>query len=367
VIRFKQGNILEESAEALVNTVNCVGVMGKGVALQFKQAFPENFHKYKKACTAKEVEAGRMFIVSTGQLLFPRYIVNFPTKRHWKEKSQIADIRSGLAALIQDIQRLEIRSIAIPPLGCGNGGLDWQEVQPLIEEAFASLPEVEVIIFAPQEAPSQIKVNTPLPSMTRSRALFIKLLELYGIPGYELSKLEIQKLAYFLQEAGEPLKLRYVKHQFGPYADNLNHVLQRLEGHFIRGYGDRTQHSHISVLQTGIEAAQSFLAGQVDAQERLERVGNLIMGFETPYGMEMLATLHWVAKEDPEAAIDCDKAIQKVQEWSDRKQKLFQINHLQIAWHHLQEQGWLGSHPSATIDHLLTSQQAILENISNIQ
>jgi O-acetyl-ADP-ribose deacetylase (regulator of RNase III)/uncharacterized protein YwgA len=343
VIRFKQGNILEESAEALVNTVNCVGVMGKGVALQFKQAFPENFQKYKKACTAKEVQAGKMFIVPTGRLLLPRYIVNFPTKRHWKEKSQMSDIRSGLEALIQDVRKLEIQSIAIPPLGCGNGGLDWQEVRPLIETAFASLPEVEVIIFAPQEAPSQIKVDTPLPDMTRSRALFIKLLELYGIPGYELSKLEIQKLAYFLQEAGEPLKLRYVKHQFGPYADNLNHVLQRLEGHFIRGYGDRSQRSHISVLQSGIEAAQSFLANQADAQERLERVGNLIMGFETPYGMEMLATIHWVTKEDPEAATNCDKAIQKVQEWSDRKQKLFQINHLQIAWHHLQEQGWLSS------------------------
>ncbi len=146
-----------------------------------------------------------------------------------------------------------------------------------------------------------------------------------------------------MQEAGEPLKLRYVKHQFGPYADNLNHVLQRIEGHFIRGFGDRTQHSHISVLETGIEAAQSFLASQTDAQKRLERVGNLIMGFETPYGMEMLATLHWVAKEYPEAAINCDKAIQKVQEWSDRKEKLFQTNHLQIAWHHLQEQGWLDS------------------------
>lgn len=154
MICYKQGNILEESADALVNTVNCVGVMGKGLALQFKQAFPENFHKYKNACAVKEVQAGKMFIVATEQLFLPRYIINFPTKRHWREKSQMADIRSGLAALIQDVQRLDIQSIAMPALGCGNGGLDWQEVRPSIEAAFASLPEVEVIIFAHQEASS---------------------------------------------------------------------------------------------------------------------------------------------------------------------------------------------------------------------
>jgi O-acetyl-ADP-ribose deacetylase (regulator of RNase III) len=346
MISFKQGNLLQENAEALVNTVNCVGVMGKGVALQFKQAFPENFQKYKKACTSKEVKSGQMFIVPTNQLLPPRYIINFPTKRHWKEKSQLADIQAGLEALVKDVQRLEIQSIAIPPLGCGNGGLDWDVVRPLIEEAFEQLPDVEVIIFAPQAAPMQMKVAESQPKMTRSRALFIQLLELYGIPGYELSKIEIQKLAYFLQEAGEPLKLRYVKHQFGPYADNLNHVLQKIEGHFIKGYGDRVQRSHISVLPLGSKTAKEFLANQPDAQARLEQVGNLIMGFETPYGMEMLATVHWVAQETPAAAIDCDLAIQKFQEWSNRKQKLFKTDHLQIAWHHLYKQGWLNPNSS---------------------
>ena len=186
-----------------------------------------------------------------------------------------------------------------------------------------------------------MKLAPEKPQMTRARALFVRLLELYGIPGYRLSKLEIQKLAYFLQVAGEPLRLRYVKHQYGPYADNLNHVLQKIEGHFTRGYGDRSQNSDIYVLPEGRKEAEAFLATHQDSRERLERVSSLITGFETPYGMEMLATVHWVATEDPQAALDCERAIERVQEWSDRKRELFKPNHLRKAWKHLDEQNWL--------------------------
>jgi O-acetyl-ADP-ribose deacetylase (regulator of RNase III) len=342
MIEFKQGNLLEENAEALVNTVNCVGVMGKGIALQFKQAFPENFRQYEKACRADEVQPGRMFTFPTSSLFYPRYIINFPTKRHWRGKSKIEDIKSGLKALVAEVQQLGISSIAIPPLGCGNGGLDWAKVKPLIESAFAELPDVKVIVFEPTGAPEvdKIQVATSKPNMTRSRSLLIRLLELYGIPGYRLTMLEVQKLAYFLQTAGEPLKLRYVKHKYGPYADNLNHALQRIEGHCIRGYGDRSREAEIYVLPEGREAAQTFLATELDAKERLKRVSHLITGFETPYGMEMLATVHWVAQENHKAAKDAEVAIALVHEWSDRKRKLFKPEHIRKAWQRLHEQGW---------------------------
>lgn len=149
MLEFKQGNLLEEDAQALVNAVNCVGVMGKGIALQFKQAFPENFQRYKKAYDAKEVQPGRMFTVPTGKLFNPKYIINFPTKRHWKDKSKIEDIQIGLKALVTEVQHLGITSIAIPALGCGNGGLDWLEVKPLVKSAFFELPEVKAIVFEP--------------------------------------------------------------------------------------------------------------------------------------------------------------------------------------------------------------------------
>ena len=140
-----------------------------------------------------------------------------------------------------------------------------------------------------------MRIATEKPQMTRARALFISLLELHGIPGYRLTMLEIQKLAYFLQVAGEPLKLKYVKEKYGHYANNLNHVLQKLEGHYIRGYGDRSGEAQIYVLSEGKIAARDFLQNAADANVRLERVSGLINGFETPYGMELLATVHWVA------------------------------------------------------------------------
>ena len=146
MIEYKQGNLLEEETEALVNTVNCVGVMGKGLALQFKGAFPENFQNYKQACEAQKVQPGKMFITSTDKT-FPRYIINFPTKRHWRGKSRIEDIEAGLKALVVEVERLNIKSIAIPPLGCGHGGLSWTVVKPLIIAAFAELPDVKVVIF----------------------------------------------------------------------------------------------------------------------------------------------------------------------------------------------------------------------------
>jgi O-acetyl-ADP-ribose deacetylase (regulator of RNase III) len=346
MLKLKRGNLLDEKTEALVNTVNCVGVMGKGVALQFKRAFPDNFKQYQKACKNNEVEPGRMFTVATDSLLNPRYIINFPTKRHWRQPSQIDDIKAGLAALVEEVQRLRIRSIAIPPLGCGNGGLDWAEVKPLILETFKPLPNVESIVFEPAGAPpvAAMAIATSKPPMTAFRAALIRILEIYGLPGYSASRIEIQKLAYFLKVAGEPTlqTLAYQRFHYGPYAHNLCHALQGMEGHYIRGYGDGSGRAQIQVLPEGRQAAQSFLAEGKNAAPYLDRVSQLIEGFETPYGMEMLATLHWVTQEDPQAAADCAVAIERVREWSDRKKNLFKPQHLAMAWNHLKTQGWLG-------------------------
>ena len=153
MIKIERGNVLEAQAETLVNTVNCVGFMGKGIALQFKKAYPENFEAYQKACRAHEVQPGRMFIFARESMLDVKFIINFPTKRHWKGKSRYEDIEDGLKALVADVRRLGTRSIAIPPLGCGLGGLDWDRVRPMIQAAFAELPDVEVILFEPAGAP----------------------------------------------------------------------------------------------------------------------------------------------------------------------------------------------------------------------
>ncbi len=142
------GNLLESDAEGLVNTVNTVGVMGKGIALQFKYAFPANFKAYAKACKRQDVTLGKIFVFDNGQLTKPRWIVNFPTKGHWRSRSRISDVEAGLDDLRRVITRLGIASIAIPPLGCGNGGLGWADVRPLITEKLDGL-ETEVLLYAP--------------------------------------------------------------------------------------------------------------------------------------------------------------------------------------------------------------------------
>ena len=343
MIHYSKGNLLQADVEAIINTVNCVGVMGKGIALQFKQAFPDNFAAYAKACKAKQVQPGYMFLFEQENLVNPHFIINFPTKTHWKAKSLLEHVEQGLVDLVQVIRDKQIKSIAIPPLGCGNGGLDWVVVRPLIEQALAQLPEVDTYVYGPQPAPAvdTMPVTTKAPNMTRARALFIKLIEQYSLPGYRLSLLEVQKLGYFLQESGEALRLNYVKHHFGPYAENLNHVLQRIEGHFIRGYGDRNKDAQIHLMPDAVTQADVFLANDVDASQRLAQVEALIEGFETPYSMELLASVHWVSTRESVASEE--EAVTKVQGWNPRKAKLMQAKHIQKAFERLRDQQWVTS------------------------
>lgn len=339
MIEYKSGNLLESDAEALVNTVNCVGVMGKGIALQFKQAFPENFKIYEKACKNNEVVPGEMFVYSINSMFNPQFIINFPTKRHWKGKSRLEDIQSGLVGLIKTIRQYNIKSVALPPLGCGNGGLNWDIVRPMIEEAVMQIPDVQFNIYAPLGSPDsdKIKIGTVKPKLTRARALLIKIMELYGAPGYKLSLLEVQKLAYFLQESGETLKLNFVQAKYGPYAENLNHVLQRLEGHYIRGYGDRNRKAEIFLLPNAVKEATEFLNATSDGQinKQLEKMKKAIFGFETPYGLELLSTTHWILKNHPDSKQDVNMVIQHFQDWNDRKKQLFREKHIRQAKEHL--------------------------------
>lgn len=337
------GNILTDNAEALVNTVNCVGVMGKGIALQFKKAFPENFKAYEAACRRKEVKPGRMYVFETGQMFNPRYIINFPTKRHWRGKSRYEDIESGLRALVREVRQRKIHSIAIPPLGSGLGGLQWGRVKVMIEEAFQDMPDVRVKLYEPKGSPDakDMPVGTTKPRMTVARALLIKLMKQYARFAYRLTLLEIQKLAYFLQESGMDLKLRYVKHLYGPYAHNLNKVLEILEGHHIRGYGDTQKPDvEISLLPDAEKAADRFLQNDPSATGHLERVADLVDGFETPYGMELLSSVHWAAVHDGEVS-DAESAVSAMAHWNDRKRRLFRPAHIRLAWERLQAEGWV--------------------------
>lgn len=344
MIEITHGDILRADTEAIVNTVNCVGVMGRGIALQFKKAWPDNFKAYAAACNSKNVQPGKMFIFETGQLANPRFIINFPTKRHWKGASRIEDIESGLVALVADIQRLGIKSIAIPPLGAGLGGLDWLVVRDKIEAAMQPLSDVQVLLYEPAGAPQNDRIakQKEVPKMTAGRAVLIELMQRYlkGLLDPTVSLLEVHKLLYFMQEAGEPLRLNYQKAHYGPYAQNLRHVLNAIEGHFISGYadgGDKPE-KELQLVPGAVKEAQEFLEQHPDTRERFTKVSELVEGFESPLGLELLATVHWLNKY--EHARSTEQVIESFHSWNTRKQQ-FTARQITIAEKVLARQDWL--------------------------
>ncbi|MEP7119832.1 MAG: macro domain-containing protein [Byssovorax sp.] len=345
MIERGHGNLLEAQVDALVNTVNTEGVMGKGIALQFKKAFPSSYEEYRRECMAGRIEVGKVMVVHLGTFM-PRFIIQFPTKKHWRNPSKLEYVRDGLVDLVAQVRALGIRSIALPPLGCGNGGLAWDDVRPLLEAAFESLPEVRTILFAPTGTPEPATMpnRTKRPSMTAGRAAVLAIMDRYLSTGYDyrLSLLEVQKLAYFLQSAGQPLRLDYKADRYGPYADKLRHVLNHIEGHFTEGFGDgrSAPETPIALRPDAALAAAEFLKEDPETRERLDRVASLIEGFETPLGMELLATVHWVMTERANAREDVSAAIEGVHSWNSRKAKEMKPVQIQAAWSRLREMNW---------------------------
>jgi O-acetyl-ADP-ribose deacetylase (regulator of RNase III) len=315
--------------------------MGKGLALQFKAAFPDNFSAYREACKAGLVRVGRVFAFERVEA--PRWIINFPTKDHWRDPSRLEYIEDGLADLVQCVQKHNIASLALPPLGCGNGGLEWSAVKPVILRALSSLPSATVILFEPSTTPLvALPRTTPKPRMTAARAALLALLDNYLSTGYEyrLSLIEVQKLAYFLQLAGEPLRLDYRAHHYGPYADNLRKALRNMEGHYTRGLGDgnNSPDTPLELLPGAAQEARAFLSHELPSLERMERVAKLIEGFETPFGMELLGTVHWVASNAPLQEFGAITSL--VHAWSPRKRSTMKPGHIRAAWERLQAHPW---------------------------
>lgn len=350
MITFTQGNLLEARAEALVNTVNTVGVMGKGIALMFRERFDENFRRYAAACKSKEVRIGKMFVTEVRELDGPRWIVNFPTKQHWKGDSKIDWITDGLRDLRRFLIENEVKSVAVPPLGAGNGGLDWAEVRPRIEEALAGL-ETEVLVFEPTQKYQNVAKRAGVERLTPARALIAELVRQYWVLGMECSLLEIQKLAWFLERSIEraglkPLDLRFVPHKYGPYADRLRHLLQGLDGSYLqcdKRIGDADPLDVIWFDDARKTLVQAYLKSEAkEYAPALEATVALIDGFESPFGMELLATVDWLlAKEGVAPAVPAVR--EGLRHWSggadvaERKNRLFDDRALNIALERLSQ------------------------------
>jgi O-acetyl-ADP-ribose deacetylase (regulator of RNase III) len=344
MITFTQGNLLEARAEALVNTVNTVGVMGKGIALMFKERFAENFHRYAAACKAKEVRTGKMLVTEVRELDGPRWIVNFPTKQHWRGDSKIEWITEGLQDLRRFLIENKVESVAIPPLGAGNGGLDWAEVRARIEAALSDL-ESKILVFEPTRKYQNVAKRSGVEKLTPARALIAELVRCYWVLGMECSLLEIQKLAWFLERAIEraglpSLDLRFQPHKYGPYADRLRHLLEGLDGSYLHCEKRISDADPLDVIWFE-DARKTFVQTYLKNEAKeyvpaLEATAALIDGFESPFGMELLATVDWLlARENVEPTVP---ALRKgLRHWvggSDaavRKGRLFDDRALGIA------------------------------------
>lgn len=345
-MNYVKGNLLDAETDALVNTVNTVGVMGKGIALQFKETFPENFKIYSAACKRNEIRPGNLLVVKERTLQGEKIIINFPTKTQWRLKSEYDFIERGLKELVKVIEELKIKSIAIPPLGCGNGGLKWESVKVLLNKYLGTLSDIDIQIFEPNEAVKELLKKQELKKdvmLTPARAMLLHAMYNYDSQGENTSLFVANKLAYFLQRLGEPAlkKLTFQASHYGPYNVGVAHVLFRLNGKYISGLEQGSakpfdplelNYSKFSEVTRYVDKECSF-----EQKKRILNLVELIDGFESALSLEILATVDFVRNEN--RGIDREGVAKKILSWSNRKARLFPLQYVNIAFDHLVEYG----------------------------
>ena len=340
MIQFLTGDMLQAKTEALVNTVNTVGVMGKGIALQFKESFPYNYKVYAEACKRNELAPGKLLAVwDNSMLLGKRLIINFPTKTHWRKPSEYAYIEEGLVALRELISEQEIASIALPPLGCGNGGLDWDIVRPMVEKHLSSL-DSEIVVFEPNEhikAILQKQTSTKTAKLTPARAQLLYALFAYESMGEHSSLFAANKLAYFYQRLGQPLQLTFTAQHYGPYAIGVEKVLYALNGVFLKGM-EQAQAKAFEPLMLNYEKwneVNDYIQNELSPEAKAinQKLLTLIDGFSSDLSLELLATTDFIIQNNPQFGID--EIMEKIKTWSKRKSELIKREYVEIALEHL--------------------------------
>lgn len=352
MIHYVKGDLLESNAQALVNTVNTVGVMGKGIALQFKEAFPENFRVYHDACRKKELQIGNVLVVEDSNLSSGhKIIINFPTKTHWKYPSEYSYIEQGLQALRAEIISRHISSIAIPPLGSHNGGLDWLKVKQMIEFALADL-DCEIYLYEPSDVIIE-KLKSERAKLTPARAMLLAVLSDLTKNGEFASVFAAEKLVYFMQRfgAGRYFKIEFKPYYYGPYSGGkIAHVLYHLNGSYIKGMGgmENRPFDYIWLLEDAEKEANRFIDEYKDVEVRsiCTRTMAFLQDYYSNYSLELLSSVDFLLttvpalknwKIDDENDV-IDELIIQIQQWSKRKEQMFKRSYLLEAVRYLKEQ-----------------------------
>lgn len=337
MIKFTKGNIFESDAQALVNTVNTVGVMGKGIALQFKKAYPNNFKAYSDACKKDLIDIGRLFVFKDSNLATgDKLIINFPTKKNWRKPSEYSYIEKGLDDLIKVINTYEISSIAIPPLGAGNGGLNWIKVKKIIESKLKDL-DIEIIIYEPNNLLRE-KLKKERVKLTNARALLLYVLYDLVKNGEFVSEFSSEKVCYFLQKFGAKkyFKLDFHQNFYGPYSGKVRYVLNVLNGSYLMGYSDMNKKPFDPL--TLVSDAYDDVKNHIENNEELIKIANsttrFLTGFYSDFSLELLSSINYIIEK--ENIFDEDIISEELGKWNSRKRSLFSNpNFTKVALNHI--------------------------------
>jgi len=338
MIKYITGNLFDSNTEALVNTVNTVGIMGKGIALQFKKLFPTNFKVYKDLCDRKEFKIGQLLVVKDQNVITgEKTIINFPTKKHWKSPSEYEFIEKGLEELIKVIKQKNIKSIALPPLGSGNGGLQWYKVKEIISNKLSDIENCEIIVYEPNANVKEVLKKERV-KLTPARAMLLFMLFELVKNGEFVSEFASEKLCYFLQRFGaqKHFNLNYSANFYGPYSGKVKHVLNYLNGSYIMGYAgkDKKPFEQLNLLVDSEKAVGDYINQNEELRKIVLNTNEFLTGFYSSFGLELLSTVDYIAQSNEIS--DKDSIKEKLSNWSDRKKTLFSddrfvdisINHL---------------------------------------
>jgi len=338
MIQYITGNILDSNAQALVNTVNTMGVMGKGIALQFKKAYPNNYKAYEKACKNNELQIGKMFVtIDSNTTTGERTIINFPTKANWRKPSEYKYIEDGLENLVEVINNKKIKSLAIPPLGAGNGGLKWEKVKKIIEQKLEHL-DVAIYVYEPtlQIQEHLIKERVKL---TDARALLLYVLYDLVKNGEYVSEFSSEKVCYFLQKFGAKkyFKLEFEPNFYGPYSGKVRFVLNAINGSYLMGFSDMNKKPFepLTLVHDAYEKVKNHVESNCELLEIANKTIVFLRGFYSDFALELLSSIDYISTK--ENTLDKQKISKGLEEWSDRKRTLFSNpKYLEVSLKHLQ-------------------------------
>jgi O-acetyl-ADP-ribose deacetylase (regulator of RNase III) len=324
MIHYTTGNILESDAQALVNTVNTVGVMGKGIALQFKKAFPDNFKAYVKACKQKEIAIGKLLVSKDSNLNSgEKIIINFPTKKDWRNSSEYSYIEDGLDDFLRIIEKEKIKSVALPALGAGNGGLEWTKVKQIIERKLSAL-NIDVYVYEPSEAIREYLKRERV-KLTEARALLLYVLYDLVRNGEFVSEFSSEKVCYFLQKFGAEkyFKLNFEPKFYGPYSGKVRYVLNYLNGSYLTAYStmNKKPFDTLMLVADGYETVKSYIEDKVELKEIATKTIRFLNGFYSDFALELLSSIDYIVAENN--TFDKQVITQKLSEWNNRKRSMF--------------------------------------------